>query len=121
MNPTNPLESLLQQSSRINLFAEESRYAQCQQVTYLREDGKQIPYIERRFLPKAGQLAPMTSHRTVQDDRLDLAASEHLGNPLLFWRIADANNAMNPLDLTAEPDQLLSIALPEGVPAPARA
>jgi nucleoid-associated protein YgaU len=34
-----------------------------------------------------------------QSDRLDLIAARTLGDPLLFWRIADANDAMNPFDL----------------------
>lgn len=48
-----------------------------------------------------------------QGDRLDLIASRTLGNPEHFWRICDANNAMNPFDLTAEIGRTLRIPVPQ--------
>jgi nucleoid-associated protein YgaU len=50
-----------------------------------------------------------------QGDRLDLIAARALGDPELFWRICDANNAMDPLELTAEPGRRLRVAIPQSV------
>jgi nucleoid-associated protein YgaU len=43
-------------------------------------------------------------------DRLDLIAARTLGDPLLFWRIADANLALDPFDLV-EPGRALTVPL----------
>jgi nucleoid-associated protein YgaU len=37
-----------------------------------------------------------------EGDRLDLIAFRTLGDPEIFWRICDANDAMNPFDLVAD-------------------
>ena len=46
-------------------------------------------------------------------DRLDLITARALGDPLQFWQVCDANNAMNPFDLTSEAGCLLRIPLPQ--------
>jgi hypothetical protein len=48
-----------------------------------------------------------------QGDRLDLITARTLGDPEQFWRICDANNAMNPFALTAEPGRVLRVAMPQ--------
>ena len=35
-------------------------------------------------------------------DRLDSIAATHLGDPLQFWQVCDANNTMNPFDLVGQ-------------------
>ncbi len=51
---------------------------------------------------------------TVNDgDRLDLITAKTLGDPEQFWRVCDANNAMNPFDLTAEPGRTLRVPVPQ--------
>jgi hypothetical protein len=52
----------------------------------------------------------------VAGDRLDNISAIVLGDPELSWRVADANRAMLPRELTAVPGSVLRIALPEGVP-----
>jgi len=55
---------------------------------------------KRRRMPPPGSSIPAQAITAVkQSDRLDLIAARTLGDPLLFWRIADANDAMNPFDL----------------------
>ncbi len=49
-------------------------------------------------------------------DRLDTIAARTLGDPLLFWRLADASGAMNPDDLE-RPGTLLVVP---GAPRNAR-
>lgn len=45
-------------------------------------------------------------------DRLDLIAYRTLGDPELFWQIADANNALDPFELTSEPGRKLRVPVP---------
>lgn len=81
-------------------------------------DGREVAYLKRRFLPQPGRFAVIGEHLVEEGDRMDLIAARHLGDPLQFWRICDANTAMHPDALTA-PDRVgtrLRIALPEGVP-----
>jgi hypothetical protein len=57
---------------------------------------------------------PLLAEVTVTEgDRLDMITFRTLGDPLHFWRVCDANNAMNPVELTAEPGRKLRIATPE--------
>lgn len=39
-------------------------------------------------------------HTLVSSDRLDLLANTYLGDPHLWWVIADYNDLLDPLDLT---------------------
>ena len=48
-----------------------------------------------------------------EGDRLDLITARTLGDPEQFWRICDANNTMNPSDLTAETGRVLRVPVPQ--------
>jgi hypothetical protein len=52
----------------------------------------------------------------MQGERLDILAAQYLGDPELFWRIADANRAMRAEDLVANIGTVLRICLPQGIP-----
>lgn len=97
-------------------FAANSRYATTETRTWTTPDGQVIAYLARRFLPHPENLAVIGTHVVVAGDRLDNIAAAALGDPELSWRVADANRAMLPRELTAEPGTTLRIALPEGVP-----
>ncbi len=57
---------------------------------------------------------PLLEEVAVQEgERLDQIAARTLGNAEHFWRICDANNAMNPFDLTDEPGRKLRIPVPQ--------
>lgn len=95
------------------MFEPDSRYYNLETANHTTEEGRKIPYKRRRFLPK-GQRLPLLYEVTVRDeDRLDLIASQSLGDPQHFWRVADANNAMNPFDLIGEPGSMLRISVPQ--------
>ena len=79
------------------------------------EEGEQVPYLARRFLPPSTAFAQLRLHRVTEGERADLIAATELGDPEGFWRIADANDAMRPDDL-ATPGRILRITLPEGIP-----
>ena len=90
-----------------------SRYAMMSSALYQDEQGQPIAYLRRRFLPQGATL-PLLTQVTVQNgDRLDLIAARTLGVPDQFWQICDANNAMNPFDLTDKVGRVLRVALPQ--------
>lgn len=95
------------------MFEPTSRYANLKTATYTAPDGREITYVRRRFLPQ-GESQPLLVEVTMTDgDRLDLITARTLGDPEQFWRVADANNAMNPVDLTDEPGQTLRVSMPQ--------
>ena len=67
------------------------------------EHGPKVIYLRRRFLPSSDEIAGRrTVEATAMRDRLDLVAASTLGDAFAYWRICDANDAMNPFDLVAE-------------------
>ena len=75
-------------------------------------DGRVITYLKRRFLPQGDEMQTLVEVTVTQGDRLDLITARTLGDPEQFWRVADANNAMNPFDLTAESGSTLRVPIP---------
>lgn len=100
-------------------FPPNSRYHGVPIKTRTTPDGKAVVYLARRFVPAADRFSLLQYHVVVEDDRLDNLAARYLGDPELFWRMADANNAMRPEELTSELGRRLRVTLPEGIPAPA--
>jgi hypothetical protein len=95
------------------MFDHTSRYYTLEDKIYETTDGYQIAYKVRRFLPQ-GQTLPLLGEALVRvDERLDLISARSLGDPLLFWQICDANNAMDPFDLVAEAGRVLRVPIPQ--------
>jgi hypothetical protein len=78
-------------------------------------DGTTIIYLKRRFLPSTDSFQLLQLISVKQGDRLDNIASKFLGDPELFWRIADANGAMRPEELVQTVGRQLKITLPQGI------
>jgi hypothetical protein len=97
-----------------------SRYATVEQATLVLPDGREIRYLRRRFVPHPEQLASFDESVVRLGDRLDRIAAATLGDPELFWRIADGNRAVRPAELVEEPGRRLRITLPEGMPGVTR-
>jgi hypothetical protein len=97
-------------------FPPNSRYYGIATTTYTLHDGTRIAYLERRFLPDPDQFSLLQLYTVKQGDRLDNVSNAMMGDPLAFWRIADANRAMDPDELTATPGSTLRITLPLGIP-----
>ncbi len=76
-----------------------------------------VVYLRRRFVPAPELFAPLSEHTVTAGERPDHVAARHLGDPEQFWRIADANRALRPEELTEEIGRRLRITLPLGVPA----
>ena len=97
-------------------FPPTSRYYNVGTAIYETADGTETVYLKRRFVPAPERFTLLQEHLVEEGDRLDNITARYLGDPLQFWRICDANNAMNPPELTAEIGRRLRIALPEGIP-----
>ena len=92
-------------------FASTSRYASIQ-IAQITIGDRTISYVRRRFLPRGSDL-PLLSVATLADgDRLDLLTTRALGDPEQFWRVCDANDAMDPNDLEV-PGLSLRVPLPQ--------
>lgn len=113
----NPLQAMLEQGVIPSVtFPQDSRYAGFATQTYTAPDGTSISYLQRRYVPKPEKFSAIGQHTVVQSDRLDLLASVYLGDPIVYWRLCDANCALAPDDLLAVIGRILDITLPQGVP-----
>jgi hypothetical protein len=114
--PTDAVQAMLAQTSlQRNLFTATSRYYGTDTQTLTDTSGKVIIYLQRRFVPSPDRFQLLQEHSVKQAERLDNIAARFLGDPELFWRIADANGAMRPEDLVKTVGKKLKITLPEGV------
>jgi hypothetical protein len=95
------------------MFENTSRYYNLGERSYTTPDGRVILYKERRFLPQGKDLPLLVEVTVGQSDRLDLIAYRTLGQPELFWRVCDANDAMDPFLLTAVPGRKLRVTIPQ--------
>ena len=98
------------------MFDTTSRYSSLAVLTHTAtgSDGEPltIRYAGRRFIPDTSAAVTLAEHTVRQGDRLDNLAARALGDPLLFWRIADANLSMEPETLCDEPGSRIIISLP---------
>lgn len=104
-----PLQTLLEASAGLDLFAQSGRYAQVAKAHTTLPNGQEIAYLKRRVLPMSIDSLSQTALTTNEGERLDHIAYKYLSDSELFWKIADTNTAMNPLDLTQEPGSSLKI------------
>src|SRR5713101_1592830 len=97
------------------MFPANSRYAGIEVLMWTAPDGRQVAYLRRRFLPPDGAAITMAEHVVTQGERLDNITARYLGDPEQYWRVCDANHAMNPEDLTADENigQRLVIPVPQ--------
>lgn len=111
-----PVQAMLAQTSLKNtLFSPSSRYYGIGTLNYVTPQRTTIVYIQRRFVPPPENFQLLQQRTVTQGERLDNLAAQFLGDPTLFWRLCDANNAMRPDDLTETPGRVLRITLPDGV------
>ncbi len=94
------------------MFDPDSRYAEIENATLITGDGREIAYKKRRFLPRGKPGALLAEVKVREGDRLDLIAAHTLGQAEQHWRLADANDAMDPRELVAEVGRVLAVPLP---------
>jgi hypothetical protein len=118
-DPQAALDAILQGASvGPQQFAPNSRYYGLPTTTMTTPDGRMLSYLTRRFVPPPESFSVLQTYTTVQSDRLDSISAKFFGDPLLYWRICDANRAMRPAELTDTIGTQLNITLPAGIPSP---
>lgn len=100
-------------------FAATSRYAKSAINTYVDAQGNAISYVARRFVPSPDGFALLQTYTVITGDRIDNLAATFLLDPEQYWRLCDANTAMEPEALMVLGSEL-RITMPAGVPAPTR-
>ncbi len=94
------------------MFESTSRYAELETVRRVLPDGRVIAYQRRRFLPRGDEMALLVEVTVSEGERLDQITGRTLGDPQQYWRICDAGDAMNPVELM-RPGQKLRVPLPQ--------
>lgn len=114
---TDPLKKILNlQGLSRSAFLPASRYYGIETASLDQEDGETRVYLKRRFVPPANRFSPLQEHNFTEGERLDNITHQYLGDPEQFWQICDANNVMNPDELTETVGRKIRITLPEGIP-----
>ncbi len=91
----------------------DSRYARTPDLVHTTADGRKVAYKARQILPQGSRMPVQAEVAVRQGERLDLFAARTLGEPRTFWRIADANDALDPFALVAVPGRLLKVPVPQ--------
>jgi hypothetical protein len=81
-------------------MAGRSRYDGAEVATGVVADGagarREVTYLLPRTPRNPASVVPMAWHRIAADDRADLVAHRYFGDPQAWWRICDANAALDP-------------------------
>ena len=97
-------------------FVPQSRYLGVKlAVLQRRSDEPALVYVKRRFIPQPSTIAVAVRHAVQALDRPDLLGAKYFAEPLLYWRIADANAVVDPHDLTDTLGRRVAIPLPPGM------
>ena len=105
MNPTD----------RSGPFSPTSRYYGVAVARYTRADGTVIAYVRRRSIAAPDAYATLRTHTVTEGERIDTIAAAELGDAEAYWRICDANGALDPAELEP-PGTRVRITLPAGIP-----
>lgn len=95
------------------MFEPTSRYHPLETATYAHPDGRVLRYQRRRFLPQNHDAEVLALVTVTESDRLDLITARTIGDPQQFWRVCDANDVMNPVELTEDVGRVLRISMPQ--------
>lgn len=95
------------------MFDHTSRYYTLETAALAPKDGRKIAYKRRRFLPQGEEMALLAEVTVTEGDRLDLITARTLGDPEQYWRLCDANNTLDPQELTDEVGRVIRISVPQ--------
>lgn len=95
------------------MFTQSSRYYNLETASLATAEGAVIRYKCRRFLPQGEKMPLLVELTVTEGDRLDLMAVRTLGDPEQFWRICDANDAMDPSSLLVKLGRKLRVPMPQ--------
>jgi hypothetical protein len=112
-----PLQALLAAGALPSTaFPPSSRYSGVELDAYDPGDGSPpIPFLRRRLCPPPEEHALLYEVTVTEGARRDLLAAAHLGDPELWWRLADANGVIDPRLLTDAVGRRLRITQPHGI------
>src|SRR4051812_29250926 len=98
---TDPVQLLIEAGAiPSSPFAPTSRYHGVPTARFSRGPGDDgVTYVLRRFIPQRRDIAIVAEHMVVSGERPELLAAQTLGDPELYWRIADANSVTDPFEL----------------------
>lgn len=99
-------------------FPPSSRYAAVGTTVLVRDDGTEVAYVRRRFVPDPSRFETLAEHSVSEGERLDNLTATYLDDPEAYWRLCDANRAIRPTELTDELGGQIRITLPEGFAGP---
>jgi hypothetical protein len=68
-----------------------------------------VPYLRRRFIAQPADFALAAYVSVGASERPDLLAARTLGEPLAYWRLADANGVADPNALTEAPGARVAV------------
>ncbi|HTL78384.1 MAG TPA: LysM domain-containing protein [Candidatus Babeliales bacterium] len=113
------LQALLQQAGAATpVFPANSRYNKTSTASMTLPDGTEVKYLRRRFVPPPENFALLQEHTVTEGERLDQIAAKYLTDPEQFWRLCDANGAIQPNELLEPIGRRIRITLPENIPGP---
>jgi len=113
---SDPLKTLLSASAlKDERFPRNSRYSGSETETLETSVGKEIAYLVRRFCPAPEKFTLLQEHTVTRGDRLDNISAKYIGDPEMFWLIADANGVLSPEELTQTIGHKIRITLPEEI------
>lgn len=99
------------------MFDPTSRYAGLAILSHVRTDPdgqpREIRFVERRFIPSNASSITLLEHTVTEGERLDNLTAKYLGDPAQFWRVADANHALRPEEITSEVGRRFRLAMPQ--------
>lgn len=123
--PSNNSSSLMAMLAPLGLasqaYPQNSRYYGIPTQSVTTEDGRTVSCLTRRVVPQPSAFATLQLITLRDGDRLDQLAAQYLGDPLLFWRLCDANGVLRPDELTETAGATLRITLPAGIPGASHA
>jgi hypothetical protein len=118
--PTLPNTSLSVLLAPLGIVAQayppNSRYYGVATTTTTMASGETVTCLVRRVVPRPSSFATLQMVTIRDGDRIDRLAAQYLGDPLLYWRICDANGVLRPDELTETPGLTINITMPAGIP-----
>jgi hypothetical protein len=83
-----------------------SRYARVPVLVRQDESGRYVAYLGRRFAPQPPSTA-LGFITVTEKDRIDRLTARAIGDPTQYWRVADANAALDAVALAEQPGRRL--------------
>jgi hypothetical protein len=75
-----------------------------------------VTFLRRRLVPRPERFSTLYEVSCVEGDRRDLLAARHLGDPELWWQLADANGVSDPATMTLPVGRAVRVTLPVDTP-----